>query len=319
MTDIVSVVVPVFNEQDNIEHLVERLCSVFAPLEIDSEVILVDDGSSDGTWEEIIAIRKKFPFVRGCRLSRNFGHQGALLAGLNRATGNAIITMDGDLQHPPEIIPEMLAEWRKGAKIVLTHREDHGTTSFFKRISSRWFYQIFSSMTETEIKAGSSDFRLLDRRVLNELLSMKFGQPFLRGTVQTLGFPRTVVSFRAEKRFAGRTKYTLSRMFHFAKNGLISHSSVPLHVGIWLGLVTSFLSIAELLYVFIQYMSGKTVPGWASIVGIVSLFSGAIFFILGIIGLYLEDIHTLLKNKKHFIIQEDTLLVSESKSERKQS
>lgn len=302
-----SIVIPVYNEEGSIHQLIERLFAVIRPLSHSVEVLLVDDGSSDHTWNKISEARQQHPEIKGIRLSRNFGHQGALLAGLSLAQGDAIISMDGDLQHPPELIPQMVLSWEKGSKIVLTKREDKVVSSAFKRVTSNYFYRLFSSIAEADLEPGTSDFRLLDRSALDELLKLNFGQPFLRGAVQILGYPRDVIKFQVEERFAGDSKYTLKKMISFARHGFISHSSFPLKIGIWFGLLTGIVSILELIYVVVQYMTGVTVPGWASTIGIVSLFSGVMFFLIGLIGLYIEDIHQLLKNRPHFIISERTV------------
>jgi len=297
-----SVVVPVFNEEGNIGYFVERTLLVLRSMSLTFELILVDDGSDDKTWEQIVELQRSTPELIGYRLSRNFGHQGALLAGLHGARGRAVISMDGDLQHPPEIIPQLVRAWNSGAKIVLTRRLDQDKNSIFKRFSSRFFYRIFSLIAETEIESGTSDFRLIDQQALKELLRFNFGDPFLRGAVQTLGFPQATVEFEMEKRYSGESKYTLPKMLRFARHGLISHSSVPLRVGIWLGMFTGLVSILGLAYVVSQFFLGHTVPGWASTLGLLSLLFSVLFIILGIIGLYLEDIHQLLKQRPHFII-----------------
>jgi dolichol-phosphate mannosyltransferase len=280
----ISVVVPLFNEDGNVDAFVERAEAVLAECRDEYELVLVDDGSSDATWQRIVAACGRRPALRGVRLSRNFGHQGALLAGLSCARGDAVITMDGDLQHPPELLPAMIDAWRSGAKIVLTQRVDGRVTPALKRLSSRLFYRVFSSLADTRIEPGSSDFRLLDRQVLVQLLSLRFGVPFLRGAVQLLGFPTNTLQFEVEGRGSGASKYTPRRMLALARQGLISHSTVPLRLGIWLGAVTFALSIAELVYVLVVHATGRTVPGWASTVGITSLFS-AWFLLIGVMGL----------------------------------
>ncbi|MCK5881573.1 MAG: glycosyltransferase family 2 protein [Sinobacterium sp.] len=298
-----SIVIPLYNEEASIDALLLRLDGVFNSLEEEIELVLVDDGSSDSTWAEIERLSQTYCYITGLKLSRNFGHQGALLAGLSHAKGDAVISMDGDLQHPPEVLPELISRWKEGAKVVATRRHDSADTSFFKRNTSRYFYKLFSTVAESEIQEGESDFRLLDRTALDELLKLKFGQPFLRGAVQSIGFKKETVDFDVEQRFAGESKYTLSKMLSFARSGLISHSSLPLKFGIWLGLFTSVISLLELIYIVVQFFIGNTVPGWASTIGFITLFSGMMFFLLGVIGLYIEDIHTLLKDRPHYIIE----------------
>ena len=303
---VLSVVVPLFNEEGNVAAFVARTLPILRSLAVPFEVVLVDDGSRDRTWQRIVEESRAAQEVVGYRLSRNFGHQRALLAGLNRANGVAIVSMDGDLQHPPDVIPRMFADWRAGAKIVITKRMSRQPGSRFKNWASNSFYRVFSSVAETKLEPGTSDFRLLDRQALKELLRLNYGEPFLRGAVQLLGFPTTTVEFDVGTRFAGESKYTLRKMLRFARHGLISHSAVPLRLGIWIGLATGVLSIVELTYVIVEFALGNTVPGWASTLGLMSFLFAVLFVTIGIIGLYLEDIHKLLKARPHFIISEMT-------------
>jgi glycosyltransferase involved in cell wall biosynthesis len=300
----ISIVSPLYNEGGNVRHLVERIVAAMRALNEDFEIVLVDDGSSDNTWDQICAAATETTEVIGVRLSRNFGHQGALLAGLHRARGQAVITMDGDLQHPPEYLSELIASWRDGAEIVLTRRIEKENVSAFKRLTSGYFYRLFSFIAEAEIEPRSSDFRLMDRQALDQLLRLRFGQLFLRGAVQTLGFRKSTVTYEIGERYSGTTKYTLAKMLRFARHGLISHSSFPLRFSIYLGGLTGFLSVLELTYVVVQAFRGETVAGWASTLGLMSLLFSVLFVILGIVGLYLEDIHRLLKHQPHFIVAE---------------
>lgn len=285
------------------KHFVDRVNRVMQSVtQLDNfELILVDDGSSDTTWLEIAQLSQTLPQVIGLKLSKNFGHQGALLAGLHQAKGRAVITMDGDLQHPPELIPTMVARWRGGADLVLSRRRDDRSSSYFKKLSSRYFYSLFSSIAEARIEPGSSDFRLIARTPLRALLKLRYGEPFLRGAVNTLGFKVATVDYSADERFSGCSKYTVNKMLTFARQAFISHSAMPLKLGIYLGMIMGLLSVFELVYVFIQVARGETVPGWASILAVISLLFSVLFFILGIVGLYLVDIHRLLKQTPHFI------------------
>ena len=299
-----SVVVPLYNEEESVREPYGRTSAVCSGLGVTYELVLVDDGSGDGTWAAIRRLSEADAHVRGFRLSRNYGHQHALLAGLHMARGRAIISMDGDLQHPPEVIPALFEKWKEGSRVVLTKRLDRNLGSPLKRGSSKLFYRLFSYVAETSIQPGTSDFRLLDSAVLQQLLSFNFSRPFLRGAVETLGFERATVPFQVEPRFAGRSKYTLRRMIAFARQGFIAHSTVPLRLGIWLGLVTGVMALAELGYVVVQFFRGQTVPGWASVLGMTALLFAVLFFIVGILGMYLEDIHELLKKRPRFIIAE---------------
>jgi len=304
----VSIVVPLFNEADNVHALVEQIQQQLTPSGVAYEILLVDDGSSDETWLNISKLENNIPAVKGIKLSRNFGHQKALLAGLDQAQGQAIISMDGDLQHPPETLPVLIKHWQAGSKIVHTKRCQQEHLGWFKRASSDGFYRVFSWLSGVEIEQGSSDFRLIDHQVLKELKRFNDVDPFIRGAVRWLGFDdvSTTVEYNVGLRVAGESQYTLSKMLAFANSAVVSFSTKPLLIGIWLGLITSLLAFAELGYIMSQYFVGNTVPGWASTVGIMALLFGVLFVLLGVIGLYLARIHTALQERPKFIIEQST-------------
>ena len=270
------------------------------------EIILVDDGSSDGTWQAIRHAATTNPSVVGLRLSKNFSHQSALIAGLSRARGQAVISMDSDLQHPPEAIPELLEAWRAGFKIVNTKRRDAHVASPSKRLASKLFYRFFTVMTGISMEEGTSDFRLLDHRALTELLTFASTDQFIRGSVQWLGFSMTTIPYNAAKRLTGQSKYGLKNMLRFAAIAITSFSTKPLRFGIWLGLCVGALALVELLYVLVQALSGNVVPGWASTVGVTSFLFAVMFIVIGIIGIYVARIYTLLQNRPPFIVAEHT-------------
>jgi len=299
-----SIVIPLYNEEENVEVLFQELLKNVKSFNEKFEIILVDDGSKDTTWRKITQLSISYPFVVGVKLARNFGHQHALLAGLSRATGKAIVSMDGDLQHPPSVIKKMVEKHKEGYLVVNTRRDDEEVVSLFKRSSSSMFYRIFSFLTDVSMSSGSSDFRLLDRTVLNQLLNLKDVDLFLRGAVEWLGFPSITIPYKANKRFSGVSKYTLWKMINFAKGSIISFSTKPLVIGIWIGLITSILALFEVMYVILQWINGETVPGWASTVGIISLLFGVLFIILGVIGSYLARIHVALQNRPRYIISD---------------
>jgi glycosyltransferase involved in cell wall biosynthesis len=301
-----SVVAPLFNEEANAALLVQRIMQAVAAIPGGFEIILVDDGSSDRTWQVMQQLAAQHPCVLGLRLSRNFGHQNALLAGLRHAQGQVVVSLDGDLQHPPEVIPHLVDAWRQGYRVVLTRRNDDGVASPMKRWTSAGFYRVFTALSGVEIHRGASDFRLLDRAPLEALLSFRDASLFLRGAVELLGFSRTIVAFDAAPRHAGTSKYTLRRMLRFANLALIGHSTIPLRIGIWIGVATAFLAFLQLVYVLVQSALGNTVPGWASSVGITALLFGVLFVLVGIIGAYVADIHTILKDRPAFIVADRT-------------
>jgi dolichol-phosphate mannosyltransferase len=235
-------------------------------------------------------------------LSRNFSHQNALIAGLHHARGQAVISMDSDLQHPPESIPALVAAWEQGYQVVTTRRHDVKVATGFKRASSRLFYRFFSFMTGVNVEQGASDFRLLDHLALQTLLRFAGSDRFLRGSIQWMGFSSTIISYEAGARFAGSSKYNLRKMLKFAGTAITSFSNRPLRFSIWLGLTVGLLALAELFYVLLMALSGETVPGWASTLGIISFLFAALFMVLGIMGVYIARIHTLLQNRPQFIV-----------------
>jgi len=302
---VLSVVVPLYNEQDNISTLVGRLDLSLKNIGLSYEVILIDDGSRDQSWSNIQDACNQCPAVRAIRFSRNFGHQHAIFAGLKLAKGRAIISMDGDLQHPPEVIEKLVDEWKAGAKIVNTIREDKETAGPFKRYFSKQFYKIFSILSDLPLEKGSSDFRLIDSQVRDEIISFGDVDIFLRGAIQWVGFDVKQVRFTASSRHLGSTKFTLGRMIRLATGAIISYSTVPLKIGVWIGAITSILSFIELGYTFYIYTQGVAVPGWASTIGVTSLLFGVLFFNIGIIGIYLARIHKSLQGRPPYIISED--------------
>jgi dolichol-phosphate mannosyltransferase len=301
-----SIVVPLYNEADNVVALVTAVTSALAPLGISHEIVLVSDGATDGTWPAIVQASRDDARVRGVALSRNFGHQHALLAGYHYARGQAVISMDGDLQHPPEKLPELYAEWQRGFKVVSTRRIDGGETSAFKRLSSRYFYWFFSRLSGVTLSPGSSDFRLLDRAVLDELKRVNDLDLFLRGLVTWLGFASTTVSYEVRPRFSGSSKYDLRRMIRFSLAAVTSFSVLPLRLGIWLGFFTSGLAFIEICYIVREYALGRTVPGWASLMTWLSLMFGVLFILLGIIGTYLGKVYEMLKGRPRFVVSDLT-------------
>ena len=299
-----SIVVPAYNEEGNLWHLYEALDRVLEGVRW--EVIFVDDGSSDSTWDTIVALRHADDRVKGIRLSRNFGHQYALFAGLARAEGEAVICMDADLQHPPRVIPTLIDQWHKGMKVVHTLRIDPEDFSLFKRLTARVYYKLFSFLSGVELKQGMADFRLLDRQVVNNIIQFPEQGLFLRGLVQWVGYPSSEVQYRSEKRRIGTSKYTFWKMVQFAWNGIASFSLVPLRLGIAIGIVTSAGAFAELVYViYARYFLPGVVPGWASALGWVSLLFGILFILIGILGEYIGRILIEARGRPRFLVEEE--------------
>ena len=301
-----SIVIPLCNEEGNVALLLERLRDALQTLGIPYEVILVDDGSRDATWSLVSEAVAKDERLKGLSLSRNFGHQNAIFAGFYHSSGEAVVTMDGDLQHPPSLVPRLFEAWREGSKVVETRRIESEDASLTKRMTSRWFYRIFSLLSGLPIAKGTSDFRLVDRKIVDTILQMRDAELFLRGITHWVGFQKTTITYKAERRHAGETKYGLLRMVRFAVASLFSFSTVPLRLGIWLGLITSGLAFLELIYILVNYFRGNAIPGWASTLTIISFMFGVLFIVVGIIGAYLGSLMEIMKNRPRFIVQDQS-------------
>jgi len=246
-------------------------------------------------------------------LSRNFGHQYSLFAGLKHSRGKAVISMDADLQHPPAMIGKLLEQWRNGYQLVHTVRLDHEGISGFKKKTSQLFYRFFSFLSGVELSEGVADFRLLDRQVVNEILGFKEGGLFLRGLVHWVGYKNTYVDYQCQERYAGESKYNFKRMLKFAWTGITSFSIIPLRIGVIIGLLTSlfaFYQLAEAVYV--KFFTNLAVPGWASVIGLVSLLFGVLFILLGIIGEYIARILEEVRGRPRYIISEQVGLITKS-------
>ena len=300
-----SLVVPAHNEAGVIEELVANLVRVMKTLDGDAEVILVDDGSRDGTFELMRAAAESDPRFRVVRLSRNFGHQIALTAGVDLAAGDAVIVLDADLQDPPEVILELAARWREGYDVVYAVRGEREGETRFKRATAAAFYRAFNRISEVEVPVDVGDFRLVDRRALDVFSNMRESNRFVRGMFSWIGLSQTGVEYVRHERFAGETKYPLRKMLRFAATGVISFSSAPLRAALNLGFIASGLAFALLIWSVIVKVTGLyEVPGWTSIVVVTTLIGGVQLIVLGVIGEYIGDIHDEVKRRPLYVVSE---------------
>lgn len=307
----VSVIIPVFNEEDNIAPLAEALGKVL-PVSGDHEIIFVDDGSTDRSLPILRSLSRVDPKIHYISLSRNFGHQTALRAGMEAASGDCAVMMDGDFQHPPSLLPALFAEYEKGADIVHTKRLEAkpglaGHVPFAKRLSSRLFYLLVNTLSDTKIEPGSADFRLLSRRAMEALLSMREQNLFLRGALPWTGLPSTEISYTPDSRKSGTSKYTLSKMVSLALDGITSFSVKPLRLTSFAGLLISGAGFAYALYALIMRLgTDQTVEGWTSILISVLIIGGIQLLSLGIIGEYLGKLFMEAKGRPRYIVKESS-------------
>ena len=301
----ISFVVPVFNEEENIHEFHRRLTQVMAPLPYDYEILFIDDGSKDRTSQLIRELAEKDPHVQGYVFARNFGHQLALTCGLDQSTGDAVISMDGDLQHPPEMVPELLKKWEEGYEIVQTVRKATEDATWFKNITSRLYYKLINSMSEVRVTPGGSDFRLMDRKAVDALNRFRERARFIRGMVHNLGFRYTTLEFVAPPRFAGHSKFSLRKMLRFALDGITAFSRVPLRLALYVGCIAglgSILLIGHVIYV--KYIIQDAVPGWTTLAAAEFFLGGVELIGIGIVGEYVGRIFDEVKQRPLYIIRE---------------
>lgn len=309
--DMISLIVPAFNEEENLPVLVHRLMSVMEPYG-NYEILVVDDGSTDQSRYVLRQLSAAYPIVRFLSFSRNFGHQMALRAGYANAHGDAVICLDADLQHPPELIPALIAKWREGFEVVYTVRQTDPALSWFKRTTSKTFYSLLRSVSNVELEDGAADFRLLDRKVVDTINQFKENDLFLRGAISWVGFQQCRVLYKPAARYAGRSKYSFRKMLKLAAMGITSFSTRPLYLSVLLGFGMSLFAVlfgTEVLYEY--FFTNATVSGWTTLVVLMALIGGVQFIMIGIIGVYLGKTFVEVKGRPAYIIG-DTSEIEES-------
>jgi len=299
-----SIVLPAYNEAAHVAPMVATLISIMAKLG-SAEIIFVDDGSSDGTLAALRAAAAN-PMVRYVSFTRNFGHQQALRAGLHRARGRAVVVMDADFEHLPELIPELIAAWRSGAKIVATQRiDDKIQVSVLKRLTSQLYYRLLNMISDVRIAPGSADYMLLDRAAVDHINVLEDQDIFLRGLARWFGFPMKTVPFVRGKRREGTTKYSLRRMVDLAITGIMAHTVRPLRFAVWLSLAFVGLAMLLVIYAIISFVFVRhTVAGWSSIMAAIALLGAVQLLVLGIIGEYVGRILRETRKWPSYIVAE---------------
>lgn len=300
-----SIVVPVYNEKEVLSELYKRITSVMDKLSEPYEIIFVNDGSNDGSLELMKTLYSQDSQVKIISFSRNFGHQIAITAGLDYASGEAVITIDADLQDPPEVMPDLIDKWKEGFDVAYGIREKRAGESFFKLSTASIFYRFLGKITDTNIPVDTGDFRLMSRKVVESLKNIRERNRFVRGLVSWVGYRQIGVNYKREKRFAGRTKYPLRKMLKFAIDGVSSFSFLPLRIASYGGFVISGLGLIYAVYaIFIKLFIPKAVPGWASIMVAILFLGGVQLIAIGIIGEYIARIGQETKQRPLYIIKE---------------
>lgn len=295
----ISIITPVYNESGNIASFtneVEKNCPDV------SELIFIDDGSTDNTFGVIQSLAPAKKFIKCISLSRNFGHQNALMAGLENAEGDIIIIMDGDLQHPPEMIPSLLLKLNEGYDIVHTTRSSTAGSGMLKRAFTHIFYKFLNSISDTKIEANQPDFKIFTRKVLNTILQFKERELFLRGIFSWIGFKNTSLEFAAPARQSGTTKYSFGKMLKLAVKGTTSFSFKPLRLALLIGTLISILAFSFAVYALVSYYNGNTVPGWASVIIAIMFLGGTQLLAIGLLGEYIAGLFTESKKRPLYII-----------------
>jgi len=308
-SNLISVVVPSHNEEGNVARLYEEVDKAMGRKNF--EIIFVDDGSTDNTLDVLKELSRKNQRVRYLSFSRNFGHQAALRAGLQAANGAAVISMDADLQHPPELLPQLIARWKEGYQVVYTIRKDSNETGVLKRLSSALFYKMLNFLSGLHMTEGAADFRLLDRKIVDLVNAQQEADIFLRGYVSWLGFNQIGIDYHPAKRFSGKSTYSFKKLISLAARGVTQFSIKPLRLAHLMALVAFGVSFIYVIYAAIIAFTGHAIPGWLSLIVLFVFMQGVQFLLLGLMGEYLGRTFMQMKNRPEFIVAD----TSESKNE----
>lgn len=300
----ISIIIPTCNEEDNVELLATKLFKILEKFD-DFEIIFIDDGSTDRSLEVIKKLRKKNNKIRFLSFSRNFGHQYALRAGLDYATGDCVISLDADMQQPPELIIKMIEKWIEGYDVVYTARKDDPKLGIFKKLTSDAFYKVFNIFADTNIPKGAADFRLLDKAVVDVMRDMKESDLFVRGAIPWLGFKQISLEYDQNERRFGETKYTLKKMMGLAMSGITGFSIKPLRFATILGFVFAIIAFIYGAYaVYIRLFTQYSISGWASVLSAILFMGGVQLLMIGILGEYIGKIFIESKKRPNYIIKD---------------
>lgn len=301
----ISIVLPCYNEALVLDAFFEKLMPILKGLEEPFEIVCVNDGSHDETLSKLLAIRTTIPQVKVVDLSRNFGKEAALTAGIDHAQGQAVIPIDADLQDPPELIPEMVRRWRSGAEVVLCQRDNRDTDALMKRTSANWFYRLHNRIADTQIPENVGDYRLMDRKVVEAVRRLPESRRFMKGVFAWVGFRPEVITYARDKRAAGQTKFSGWRLWNFAIEGITSFSTVPLHLCLYFGAAIAVLSL-----IFAAWIVAKTIflgvelPGYASLMVSILFLGGVQLIAIGILGEYIGRIYAETKRRPIYIVRQ---------------
>lgn len=304
----VSVIAPLLNEEKNVYELYNRIKATLSRLSCTYEIILIDDGSKDNTLNAVEKLASEDPFVKYISFSRNFGHQLAFFAGLERCTGSQVILIDGDLQDPPEVIEPLWQKSREGYDVVYAKRKTRKGESFGKKITAKLFYRILNRITSIDIPLDTGDFRIFNRKVADELVKMNDHTKFLRGQIAWLGFRETFISYERDERKKGTTSFGYTKMFRFAIDGITGFSNFPLKFASISGIIVSLFAFIFIIYVILAKLAwGQTISGWASIMVTVLFLGGIQLLSVGIIGEYISRINDAVRNRQLYIINKTNI------------
>ena len=305
LAPVISVVIPCYNEEEVVGVLCARLFNVMTSLEMPFELIFVNDGSKDGTLNMLLDLAKLYQEVKVIDFSRNFGHQIAITAGMEHAVGDVVVLIDADLQDPPELIGEFLDKWIDGYDVVYAVRKERDGETWFKKFTAETFYKLLNRFTDGRIPADTGDFRLMDRRVVNSLLTIQEKHRFVRGLVSWVGYRQIGVYYERNPRFAGKSKYPLKQMIKFSADGITSFSIKPLQLASQLGFLTAGVGfMGALLTLFLKTFTRVTIQGWTSLIMAMLFLGGVQLIILGIMGEYIGRIYDEVRNRPLYIVQE---------------